>query len=96
MSRYSRLFWLHDSIPDDNRREVPVSRWPVYSVATSAHLGTVVSSYDAMPDETEYLPQMPNGTVIPGIYRARYDAAMALYAKSEGGAAALGAEVVQR
>ena len=85
MSRYSRLFRLDESIPDDGSQRIPVSRWPVISVATSAHLGTVVSNYGAdHRNETEYFPQLLNGRVIPGIFHARFDAAMAIYASTEG------------
>lgn len=85
MSRYSRLFSLADSLPDNGGQRVPIDRWPVISVATSAHLGTVVSNYGAdHRNETEYFPQLPDGTIVPGIYHARFDAAMAVYAASEG------------
>lgn len=81
----SRSFRLDESAPDDISREITVQRWPVISVATSAHLGTVVSNYGAdHRNETEYFPQLLDGRVIPGIFHARFDAAMAIYAASEG------------
>lgn len=84
MSRYSRLFKLEDSLPDDGGQRIPVSRWPVRSAATSAHLGTVVSNYGADRGETEFFPVKLDGTIVPGIFRARFDAAMAVYSHSEG------------
>jgi hypothetical protein len=84
MSRYSRLFKLEDSLPDDGGQRVPIDRWPVISVATSAHLGTVISNYGGDRGETEYFPVKMDGTIIPGIFRARFVAAMAVYSHSEG------------